>query len=174
MSAVISACGLYRYRLDRDCEPLIRLAPAEVLKPPTFAYFGINPSTADASIDDATVRKWRGFTERNSGGHFIVGNVFAFRSTDPKGLKFTDDPFGPERDAYLSRIIAEADVLVPCWGNLDKMPKELRGAPAVLLEQLLATGKPVLHFGVTDSKQPKHPLMLAYDTPLLPWTEDLV
>jgi len=164
MSAVLSECGLYRYRLDRDVQP-------EGL---VFAYFGINPSTADASIDDSTVRKWRGFTMRNGGRKFIVGNVFAFRSTDPKALEFAEDPFGPDRYAHLEQIVAEADVLVPCWGNLSKMPKDLRDSPAALLNRLLATGKPVLHFGVTDSKQPKHPLMLGYDTPMLPWTEDLV
>lgn len=163
MSAVISECGAYRYRLDRDIQP-------EGL---IFAYFGINPSTADHEIDDPTVKKWRGFSSRNNVRKFIVGNVFAFRSTNPKGLKLTGDPFGPERDAYLSQIILEADVLVPCWGNLDKMPKELRWAPAVLLNMLLATRKPVLHFGVTESGQPMHPLMLAYATPLIPWTEDL-
>lgn len=163
MSAVISECGAYRYRLDRDVQP-------EGL---VFAYFGINPSTADHEIDDPTVKKWRGFSSRNGVRKFIVGNVFAFRSTKPKGLKLADDPFGPERDAYLSQIIAEADVLVPCWGNLDKMPKELRWAPTTLLNQLLATSKPVLHFGVTESGQPMHPLMLAYATPLLPWIEDL-
>lgn len=163
MSAVISECGAYRYRLDRDVQP----------KGLVFAFFGINPSTADHAIDDPTVKKWRGFSSRNGVRKFIVGNVFAFRSTKPKGLRFTDDPFGPERDSYLSQIIAEADVLVPCWGNLDKMPKELRGAPAALLDWLLTTGKPVLHFGVTESGQPMHPLMLAYATPLLPWTEDL-
>lgn len=163
MSAVISECGDYRYRLDREIQEEGKV----------FAYFGINPSTADHEIDDPTVKKWRGFSSRNGVRKFIVGNVFAFRSTNPKGLKFTADPFGPERDSYLSQIIAEADVLVPCWGNLDKMPKELRGAPAALLDRLLAAGKPVLHFGVTESGQPMHPLMLAYATPLLPWTEDL-
>ncbi|MNR13832.1 hypothetical protein D3C85_1302620 [compost metagenome] len=164
MSAVLSECGLYRYRLDREVQP-------EGL---VFAYFGINPSTADASIDDSTVRKWRGFTLRNGGKKFIVGNVFAFRSTDPKALEFAEDPFGPDRYAHLEQIIAEADVLVPCWGNSSKVPPTIRPHIADLLETLLGSGKPVMHFGLTASGDPKHPLMLSYDTPLLPWTEDLV
>jgi hypothetical protein len=159
-SAVISECGTYRYRLDRDVQP-------EGL---VFAYFGINPSTADANLDDATVRKWRGYTIRNGGRKFIVGNVFAFRSTDPKGLTSTDDPFGPDRFTHLEQIIAEADVLVPCWGNLSKMPVELRDSPGALLKRLLSSGKGVMHFGVTESGQPKHPLMLGYETsPMIPW-----
>ncbi len=47
MTAVLSPCSLYRYRLERDVQ----------LAGQVFAYFGINPSTADATLDDATVRK---------------------------------------------------------------------------------------------------------------------
>ena len=162
MSAIISDCGRYRYRLERECG-----LPFDGSK--TFAYFGINPSTADATLDDATVRKWRGFTQRNGGHRFIVGNVFAFRSTDPDALKYQADPFGPQWLEHLNSIIADADILVPCWGRLSKTPKDLRGAPAQLLASLIRSGKPVLHFGVTGCGQPKHPLMLGYDTPLTPW-----
>lgn len=162
MSAIISPCGLYRYRLERECCPAFEGSKV-------FAYFGVNPSTADASLDDATVRKWRGFTTRNGGHRFIVGNVFTFRSTDPGALSQQDDPFGPQWIEHLGGIIADADVLVPCWGRLNKMPKDLRGAPAQLLANLLRTGKPVLHFGVTACGQPMHPLMLGYDTPLTAW-----
>ncbi len=162
MSAIISPCGRYRYRLERECG-----MPLEGSK--TLAFFGINPSTADAMIDDATVRKWRGFTIRNGGHRLIVGNIFAYRSTDPKALTPQDDPFGPEWLPNLNAIIADADVLVPCWGSLSKMPRDLRGAPAQVLASLVRSGKPVMHFGVTSCGQPKHPLMLGYDTPLVAW-----
>ncbi|HBJ2425861.1 TPA: DUF1643 domain-containing protein, partial [Salmonella enterica] len=52
MSAIISKCGMYRYRLERDVQP-------EGL---VFGYFGVNGSTATATEDDHTVRKWIGFT----------------------------------------------------------------------------------------------------------------
>ena len=70
-SAIISHCGTYRYRLDRMVSD----------SGPVYAFFGVNPSTADASVDDATVRKWRGFVQRWGGSRFIVGNVFAYRAT---------------------------------------------------------------------------------------------
>jgi hypothetical protein len=161
VSAIISPCGRYRYRLEREVQADGRV----------FAFFGINPSTADASLDDATVRKWRGFTLRNGGRRFIVGNIFAFRSTDPKALSKQDDPFGPEWLNHLKAIIADADVLVPCWGGLSKMPRDLRGAPAQMLATLARSGKPILHFGITSCGQPKHPLMIGYDTPLTPWVQ---
>jgi hypothetical protein len=38
-----------------------------------------------------------------------------------------------------------------------------------LMQVLLASGKPVLHFGTTKSGDPLHPQMLGYATPLIPW-----
>lgn len=163
MSAVISPCGKYRYRLERTV----------AMEGPVYAFFGINPSTADASIDDATVRKWIGFTKRLGGQRFIVGNVFAYRATDVKelgALTNTDDAFGDEIGDYITEIIEEADILVPCWGNTDKVPVQLRFAFDILLDKLIESGKPVMHFGLTASGDPKHPLMLGYDTPLQEWT----
>ncbi|POA45578.1 hypothetical protein C1893_23265 [Pseudomonas sp. MPR-ANC1] len=163
MSAIISPCGQYRYRLDRDCG-----LPFEGSK--VIAYFGINPSTADATLDDQTVRKWRGFTIRNGGHRFIVGNVFAYRATDVDELVRVDEPFGLEWREHLIQIIAEADILVPCWGRLSKIPRALRRAPPELMKRLIDSGKPVLHFGVTKSGDPLHPLLLPYETPLTPWS----
>lgn len=157
MSAIISPCGKYRYRLDR------RVGASG----PTYAFFGVNPSTADASIDDATVRKWIGFTKRWGGSRFIVGNVFAYRSTDVKALATVEDAFGEDIGDHTSDIISEADILVPCWGNTDKVPPSLRFAFDVLMDALLSSGKPVKCFGATASGDPKHPLMLGYATPLI-------
>lgn len=159
MSAVISPCGMYRYRLERDVS----------MDGPVYAFFGINPSTADASVDDATVRKWIGFTKRWGASRFIVGNVFAYRSTDVRKLAQAHDAVGCDNADHLYRMIAEADILVPCWGSTGKVPKELRGEFFTLLLRLMESGKPVMHFGLTNDGDPKHPLMLGYDTPLTPW-----
>ncbi len=158
-SAIISPCGQYRYRLERDVQ-----AEGKV-----FAFFGINPSTADASLDDATVRKWRGFTQRNGGRRFIVGNVFSYRATDVRELAKVPFQQGPQHFANVQQIIDDADVLVPCWGNSSKVPPAIRQQIAIMLAWLIRSGKPVMHFGLTASGDPKHPLMLGYDTPLTPW-----
>ena len=65
MSATISQCGLYRYTLDRAWA-----------NGRTITFVGVNPSTADAAIDDATVRRWRGFSERWGYVGFTVVNLF--------------------------------------------------------------------------------------------------
>ena len=166
MSAIISECGLYRYRLDRDCG-----LPFKGSK--VFAYFGINPSTADAALDDPTVRKWRGFTQRSGGKHFIVGNVFSYRATDVKDLDRANrnhiDLLGPDHVKNISDIIADADVLVPCWGRLSKVDHNLRPCFGILEGMLQRSGKPMMTFGRNSDGSPKHPLMLGYDTPLAPW-----
>lgn len=162
MSAVISPCRLYRYRLERTV----------AMTGPVYAFFGINPSTAGANLDDATVRKWIGFTKVWGGSRFIVGNVFAFRATDVKDLAAVVDPFGDDIADHATAIIGEADILVPCWGRTDKVPPQLRYAFDVLMDALVSSGKPVMHFGLTKGGDPKHPLMLGYDTPLIAWGAD--
>lgn len=162
MTAIISPCGLYRYRLERTL----------AMEGPVYAFFGINPSTADASIDDATVRKWIGFCKRWGASRFIVGNVFAYRATDVKALATVADAFGDDIGEHITDIIEEADILVPCWGSETKVPAQLRFAFDVLLDKMLDSGKPVMHFGKTQDGYPKHPLMLGYDTPLVLWDQE--
>jgi hypothetical protein len=156
-SAIISECGEYRYRLERDFGD----------EPQAFAFFGVNPSTADSIVDDQTVMKWVGFSRRNGAGRFIVGNVFAFRATNVKELASAGDPVGVENTEHIRGIIRDADILVPCWGNRAKVPKPLRWKFSVVAALLRESGKPVRCFGVTKSGDPKHPLMLPYTTELI-------
>jgi hypothetical protein len=158
-TAIVSRCGTWRYRLDRQVQPHGQV----------FAYFGVNGSTATARVDDHTVRKWIGFTERNGGSRFIVGNAFAFRATDVRELAQASDPVGPRNKIHLANIIAEADILVPCWGSRAKLPGRLHGQLDALREQILASGKPVRIWGLSQSGDPLHPLTLAYSLPLVEW-----
>ena len=162
MSAIISSCGQYRYRLER----------VVAMEGPVYAFFGINPSTADASLDDATVRKWTGFVKRWGGSRFIVGNVWPLRATDVRLLasatRWLD--IMRENQLHIVQIAYEADVLVPCWGDRAKVPRAMHNELDGMLSMLHGTGKPVKHFGLTKGGDPKHPLMLGYDTPLIPLT----
>lgn len=160
MSAVFSPCGKFRYRLDRECSLLGSIV---------FGFFGVNCSTAGAVKPDNTVTKLVEFTTRNDGRRFILGNPFAYVATDVRDLARAADPVGPENDRYIGQIIAEADVLVPCWGARTKVPRALRPAFDRLAARIFAAGKPVRTFGVTASGDPAHPLMLAYNTPLVDW-----
>lgn len=160
-SAVISDCGQYRFRLDRFVA-----AEGKV-----FNFIGVNPSTADATLNDATVRKWIGFTKKNGGSRFIVTNLFGYRATDVNELKLMTDPFGPLNSRYMLNAVMEADIIVPCWGNSNKLPKSLRSHAYNTFEFLKSMvdqipGKKLMTFGYTKGGDPLHPLMLGYSTEL--------
>lgn len=173
MSAIISACGTYRYRLEReiDWELIDVLGKPGPLWGKTVAFFGINPSTADATLNDATVRKWMGFCARWGVPRFIAGNAFAYRAMSPAAIANVPDPFGPDIGDHITQIINDADVLIPCWGSISKVPPRLQFAFDVLMDALLSSGKPVQTFGLTNAGDPRHPLMLPYTTPLTDWVD---
>lgn len=157
MSAVISQCRRYRYRLDRELD-------GRGTK--TIAFFGINPSTADASLDDPTIRKMKGFASRLDGHSIIVGNIFAFRTPHVHELELVLDPIGPENRHHHEQIISEADILIPCWGGRNKVPSQLWTHFDGGLELLKLSGKPVLCLGLTEGGDPKHPLYVPYSAEL--------
>ncbi|WP_335930062.1 DUF1643 domain-containing protein [Paraburkholderia pallida] len=115
MSAIISPCCNYRYRFER-----VRAAGI------VAASCGINPSRADASVRDQTDLKWTCFAHRWGARKYIAGNPFAYHTPYVEDLVAVIDPIGPENDVHLARIIADADVLVPFWGDRKKLPGILR------------------------------------------------
>lgn len=158
MSATLSPCGLYRYRLER------KVAQTG----PVYAFIGVNPSTADAEHNDATIRKLIGFTRAYNGSRFIVGNVIPFRATDVKELRTVAIPTRVwlKNIEHLIAMTKDADILVPCWGRREKVPKHLNTDFLEVLNILKQSEKPVMSFGLTKSGDPKHPLMLGYSTQL--------
>lgn len=159
MSAIISDCGKYRYRLERH-----GLSGSGAV-----AWIMVNPSTADAKEDDPTIRRVVGFSERLGAGWAIVGNKFAYRATDVKELRTAQDPRGPENDAHLEAIMAAAPLVIVAWGPLAKLPPVLRRRWRTVCQIADRTGTKLMCFGTAQDGQPRHPLMLAYDTPLIEW-----
>lgn len=162
MSAVFSACGNYRLRLDREIDPLFDGIVA--------ALCGVNPSKAGAEVNDQTIRKDIGFGRIHGWRRLIKINKFAHVATDVRGLATVADPIGPDNDRYIEEAIREADVFVPCWGPLSKLPKRLRNRWRDVLAIAERVGKPILCFGTAGDGQPRHTLTLSYATPLIPWS----
>jgi hypothetical protein len=160
MSAVISPCGLYRYRLERR----IDIGPSVLV-------IMLNPSTADAEKNDPTIGKLIGFGTRLGWGRIMVGNLFGLRSTNPKALQTASDPIGPDNDYHLRQMLRESHQVVLAWGAKHKLPATLREAWApAIIDMVQAFDRTPMRFGeLTQCGQPRHPLMLAYATPLLPW-----
>ena len=94
MSAIISACGQYRYQLTREAhDQFATRGPA--------LFIMLNPSTADAELDDPTIRRCRGFAKAWDCAGIVVANLYALRLAESIGLA---KDFGPNVAAYWQRL----------------------------------------------------------------------
>lgn len=157
--AVFSSCERYRYVLHR------RWAPG-----PACMFLMLNPSTATEQAFDPTVRRCFGYARDWGYGALYVGNLFAFRSTDPAPLKemvqrsvnALDFAIGPDTDAWL-RWMSEQSALVVCgWGGFSWAA--FRGE---YLWRFLR--RPLTCLKVTKFGAPNHPLYLPKDLAPTPW-----
>lgn len=155
-TAHISDDGLYRYRLGRAWDS----------DRPVMVWVMLNPSTADADVDDPTIRRCISFAERAGCGAIDVVNLFSFRSTHPNNLLHHryagGDLCGPlHRDVFRSAINnADVSHVVAAWG----------AHPAARFAGerfILPAGTMCL--GLTKSGAPRHPLYVKGDTPFEPW-----
>lgn len=159
MSAVISQCGRWRYRLTRETG----------LSGPTLTVVMVNPSTADETKDDATIRKVLGFARRLGAGRVVVGNLFALRATDVRDLRHAPDPVGPENDEHIRAMMCEAEALLFAWGPATKVPPIWRGRWREVQEMARVAGKRPMCLGVAKCGHPRHPLMVPYAQPFEWW-----
>ena len=158
--AVFSPCGTYRYLLQRTWNPAA----------PTLVLVMLNPSTADATTLDATLRVCLRRAVDGGFGRLQVLNLFAFRATHPADLLKAEDPVGAANDAALADALADrraGDHLVCAWGNAG----DHRGRGHQVARQLRAANVPLHHLGLTAGGAPRHPLYVALRQPLLPWRE---
>jgi hypothetical protein len=150
----LSEDRVYRYQLVRSTGH-----PNQAL----VNFVGLNPSTADESSDDPTVRRLIGFARRHAFGFLILTNLYAFRVTDPRALKFAADPIGPENFRYLAAAARYSHRIVPCWGALGAA--QGRGREVLAMLQRLGD---IRVFGLTKGGEPMHPLYLANESELKP------
>ncbi|SDD94351.1 hypothetical protein SAMN05216337_1017110 [Bradyrhizobium brasilense] len=158
-SAIFSADRIYRYRLDREIQSDGIVA----------AVIMVNGSEADETSNDHTVRKLIGFGTRLGWSRIIIGNKFAFVSTDINGLRNAADPIGPDNDRHLEEILAAADVVLVGWGTVKKLPEALRKRWIDVVRLADRHGHELLCLDTTDDGHPKHPLMIGYDAVPRPW-----
>lgn len=166
-SAVISEGGVYRYRLDRE----LFTGGGRVL------FVMLNPSTADGTQDDMTIRKCLGFASRWACGHLTVVNLFAYRATDPVELgdawAVGLDVIGPENDRHIREAASECGLRVVAWS--DRNPSRVRALQVYdILRETPWNGRrrEVWCLGRTAKGSPRHPSRLAYKTDLEHWNPD--
>lgn len=152
--ACLSDDRKYRYALGRIWEPGAHK---------TLVVIGLNPSTADETEDDPTIRRCIGFAKSFGCGGLTMLNLFGFRSTDPKGLRSCADPIGPENDlTLLSARMQENTTIVAAWGAHGSYLHRDREVRKMFNGQLH-------HLGFTKDGHPRHPLYLRSDTPIALW-----
>jgi hypothetical protein len=149
-SALISDCGAYRYELRREWD----------LTLPPYVSGMLNPSKADAIIDDPTLIRNRRRAEALGYGSLIVWNLGAGRATVPEDWKKMADPIGPENDAHINRILIECrdrgGVAVVGWGAHGSFMERDRAAMRIAA----SVGVRLHCLGKTRDGQPRHPLFV--------------
>ena len=144
--------GPYRFRLWRHWGAGQR----------RLLWIMLNPSTADAEQDDATIRRCIAFSRRDGYDGLRVCNLFALRSTDPRRLRTATNPIGfGNDDTIRAEAAATADVIA-AWGCL---PAVFHQRADDVLQLLRADGHTVRCLGRTSQGFPCHPVRLHGATP---------
>jgi hypothetical protein len=164
--ALVSPCGKFRYRLGRkwDIDSVARHL---------IHFVMLNPSTADADIDDPTIRKCMGFADRLGFNEIRVTNLYAYRATDPKDLARNGWQIGPDNDHWLSDVACDSHLthgdepVVLAWGANAR--GHLRAKQVVQMMQSLGAHLFTLH--TLGDGTPAHPLMLPYSCRLTPYSQ---
>lgn len=141
----------FRYWLLREWQVLL----------PKVAFIGLNPSTADETVNDPTVTRCINYAKAWGKGGLLMLNAYAYRATEPKDMwkaeKRGVDILGGDRNhvhslrEYTERF--NCDLIVAAWGNHGKKrgPFIVRNWPGLMC---LATN---------SDGSPKHPLYLKGD-----------
>ena len=146
-TALLSDCTKYRYRLGRRWDDR-----EQVL------FIMLNPSTADANMDDPTIRRCIGFAKAWGYGGMQVGNLFPFRSPKPMELLNAGSPHTDENLDHLGLMAAECAAVVCAWGNGEIVRRLMsRVGP---YDPIAGIEKPLNYIELCKDGTPKHPLYL--------------
>jgi len=145
-SAEFSPDRVYRYALYRTWNE----------SKPKVLFIGLNPSTADESLDDPTIRRCKGYAADWGYGGLIMANLFALRATKPKIMMSHIAPIGPENNSWLRDLAHQADLVIAAWGYHGGYLNRDRDVLAFLPKMKC--------LGTTKTGKPRHPLYMRADT----------
>lgn len=164
--AMISEDGKYRYWLSR------RWGDGKCL-----GVIMLNPSTADAEVDDPTIKKLIGFAQINGYDAIDVVNLFAWRSTDPRELRTCSDPVGRLNNGHIYAMLVTCDTVLLAWGSKD-YPDRVNQVKNLIIRALnsgkLSNAEDIVCLKYTNYRQPSHPLYIGYETPFTPYDLDFI
>jgi hypothetical protein len=128
----------------------------------------LNPSTADATQDDPTIRRCVGFAKAWGFTALSVRNLFPWRATDPTELLQAESPTGGERGNAEILAATTSELIVVAWGAA-VIPCHRDAQVLQLLK-----GAPLFCLGTTKDGHPRHPLSVKADTQPQPFTPKLL
>jgi hypothetical protein len=149
-TATLSPDRKYRYALWRTWDK----------SKPYVMFIGLNPSTANETEDDPTIRRCINFARDWGFGGLCMANLFAFRATKPEDMKKSPDPVGPENNKFLVSLSGCAGKVIAAWGNHGDFVGRERQVKSLIAKQIHCLGK-------NSNGSPKHPLYLKKDTELI-------
>jgi hypothetical protein len=134
--AVISKCGKYRYSLVREWDE----SKGKVL------FIMLNPSIADAEVDDPTIKRCISFSKNWGYGGLMVANLFAYITPYPKELFAYKYPEGNNNRKYIEQMMRKCEIVICAWGkNQGSPPEYLKKLSDLYYLKLLSDGKTAGH-----------------------------
>lgn len=149
--AVFSDDMRYRYLLTRE------LGEGDG----TVVFCMLNPSTADASANDPTIRRCIGYARSWDYARLEVVNLFAYRATKPDDMRRAcdrrgEDIIGRGNDEYILDAAARAEMFICAWGAHGSWLDRGR----MVLHLLQREGYAAHCLDTTKDGLPRHPLYL--------------
>ncbi len=159
VECVFSPCRKWRYTLPRMWK-YFKSTPYK-----TIMFIGLNPSTADEVKDDPTVRRCIQYAKDWGYDGMYMMNIFAWRDTDPKGMKLQEDPIGVDNDNWLKTISERCEQVVFAWGT--------HGSHKLRATDVIKMFPNAYCLGKNKDGSPKHPLYLKKNLKLIKYNENI-
>jgi len=126
---------------------------------PMLMTIGLNPSVAGELKDDPTITRLTSRAYKTGYGGLLMSNLYAFVSTNPDRLLNNGNAVGELTDYYIKEMVKLSEVQLCGWGSFKPVVKRAPVVLAMLTEPYC--------LGVNTDGQPKHPLYISYDTPMV-------
>jgi len=147
--AIFSDDRKYRYALWRVWQP----------NKPLLMSVCLNPSIASELTDDPTITRLQARAYKAGYGGLLMANLFAYITTNPIHLNNQHDTIGELTDYYIKEMIKLSERQLCGWGSFKPVIHRASEVYKMLPNPYC--------LGVNTDGNPKHPLYVRYDVPMV-------
>jgi hypothetical protein len=165
-SAIFSACGCYRYRLDRT------FTTGQI----AVGFLLHNPSIASADRDDHSLRRGLALARAWGAARLTYINPYARIATEPGDLFDCVDPIGPDNDRHIGEVAGElaslGGFLIVAFGSFGRNAPErtaIAKRRAETLAIVMAGGCELRALALAKDGTPRHLARLPAGLAPRPW-----